>query len=365
MNNHLQTYNTLKLLALFIFSFMSYAVVADNTAIYRYIASQRTGVILSDNVEHGQCGFGLFAPWNSKANNGNGAGSTCKNPDPNAPAWPGLIDIISTPNAPNGNKVYRMPALPSPDWNGIDEVGIHTAKFSSAHPVLLAAQKLNDQGTAIVSYSAYYYLESGFDDFSDAVGGPWHLQMQWKNRGKNYGGENPKIAWGFSNNPDSNNDYTRQVQLNMRDPEVGDCNKTIKTYTRKDIGDGTLAVIPVPLKTWVRITIEVKFNATTGYVRIWQSSINNPVDLLVVDVNNINTLSQIIKKCENANCTDVDLSAHLSCVDSNGNKQYWTNFNNFSFGVINYMNTISYKPGNRGGNENFVIYVDDIKIRKP
>lgn len=355
--------------AAFVFSFfilhpsIASNTTPDNTAIFQYLMMRDNKTLITDNVEHGQCGYGLFSPWNPDANNGSGAGSTCKTPDPYGEIWPGLIEAISVANPPSGNKVYKLPALPPANWNGIDNIGIHTAKFSSAHPAILAAQAIGSQNNSTVRYSAFYYIESGFDDFADTPERPWHLQMQWKVLEPAYGDENPKIAWGFVNLPNETGDYIRQVQLTIREPTLNVCGINFQTFTRTSTLN--LPPLPVPAKSWIKVTIEIKFDYAQGHVKIWQRAISDGTDTLVVNVSNINTINQIIKKCTNSACTDVNLGTHASCIDTYGNRQFWTNYHNFSFGVINYMSTSSYKPQNKYGSGDHVILVDDTEIKLP
>ena len=311
--------------------------------------------VLNDDVEHGTCP-GPF--WGTRS----------------CPSGSSISQVsASQAVAHSGNYSYKLPAPPIP--GAAATADISSGKLETGYADLYAIQRIGKT----VRYSAYYYIASGFDAFETPAVKPWHVQMQWKmvaperDRGRiitvnngsfddrYWGPQNPKIALGFHNLP-TETGLVRQVQVTIRESTPGLCVRSFDIFTRQ----GTIgaAPLPVPDNTWIRITAEIRFGVTDGYIKVWQGETIDD-DTLVVDTtrtaggpaNGKNTMSQLVSP-EYAKL-DVD----SPCQSPQGT-QYWSGTTSFDFGVDNYMGMQSYQPSARpaGATAEHLLYADDIVV---
>ena len=356
VTNHWARYSSVCFFLLLLGS-INPACAADTTAIDSYLRLFSNNVIYLDDVEHKKCGKGIFTPWNPATQ----SGSTCKKTEEDGGTeaeWPGLIEAISTSNAVSGSYVYRLPTETPETIDPENDAGMHTAKFSTAYRRLLGAQFPPNGEPGIVRYSAYYYVESGFDDTE------WHIQMQWKPMEPSYTSTNPKIAWGFHQVPDTNNNLTRQVKLIIRDTEPDLCKIKFSHYTQASLANPPATPLIIPDSTWVKVTLEVKFDKTNGYVKAWQGEA--PSETLVAEAIGINTVSLLLGPATYSLNANLGLLTNneQSCTNTAGETLYWTDNKNFTWGVTNYLGTHSYLDKNRTDptKPNHVILVDDVEI---
>lgn len=229
--------------------------------------------------------------------------------------------------------------------------GIHVAKLAARTGRLKSAQRVG----STIRYQAYFYIESGFDDFGKA----WHIQMQWKGyrddrvgEDKYWLGQNPKIAWGFTR-PMSNSGTPEPLQIVavIRDAHPEKCDKfSYHHFSRASLG---MTPIEVPTKKWVLVTVEIFFHSTLGYVKIWQGIEGQ--EHLVVDTGYIDTVSQLVER-------DIAKPSDSHCDPAKRNLYKRTSPSHFTFGIANYLSTLSFSPKYRTRDEDHILYVDDIHV---
>ncbi len=303
-------------------------------------------ILLRDDAEHSFC-FGL----NTKNTNRPGNGpkhflSTC------AADQSGAIRLTEKA-AHTGRFGYELPVtqgdLPSKAFTG----GLHNAKMSADTQQLKSRQKIG--GT--IRYSAYFYIESGFDDFGRA----WHVQMQWKGYDANRHGsekywpaQNPKIAWGFRRLGNSHQDAgPLQAVATVREAYSDSCQTfSYHLFTREN----TLGLPPleIPRRQWIQIVVEIHFHQTAGSIQIWQKNENEPASQ-IIKVTDINTASQLVQR-------SIAKTNDRTCASNDPSSLFYTSPTHFTFGIANYLSGLSFDSRYRTENSPHILYVDDILI---
>lgn len=307
-------------------------------------------ILLEDDVEHGQC-HGLNTP-SKKGLPTPLFISTCKNNSSGS--------IIATDErAHSGHYSYKLPVTITDTTP--EEVtqgrGIHIAKMAANSARLNEAQKLG----STIRYTAHFYIESGFYDSS------WHIQMQWKGYSVNKDGkrrywerQNPKLSWGFrklaSETHAPSVEPPLQVVATIREAYPNNCSKfSYDLFTRRS----TLNLPPIPVEksVWIKITTEIYFHRSNGYLRIWQGDDNQGE--LIIDAQNINTASQMI-------ASDIADKDDPPCLNTHGNGEQafkYSSPTHFSFGLANYLSGHSFSKKYNGNPTPHVLYIDDISIK--
>ena len=255
---------------------------------------------------------------------------------------------ISSSAAFNGEFAYKIEIdaddLPYVDYDG----ALHLGKMTVSNRRLLEEQRLGNK----LRYSAYYYIDNGFDAFGPA----WNIQMQWKGYIAGRKGndrywleQNPKIALGFHRIA---KDSPLEVTITVREAKKDSCEKfSYDKYTRSNTLN--LPAIPLPYKKWFQIIVEIYFSEVNGSIEIWQK--NDDLKQQIIKVDRINTVTQLIEK-------EIAKDIDLPCNDNNKAGLHYTTPTHFNFGMGNYISGTSFMSSFRAHEGPHVLYIDNILV---